>query len=110
MPSDREFVVLPRDALFEFFGQVALPPGACHPLDADCAPIASRIISWVEGHDLAGLDSATSEGYYNRGFRDGIAEAVTEERQRILEEIGKQGDRISVQTSWVRAIVNGTEG
>ena len=51
--SDRDFVVLPREALFEFFGAVALPPGACHTPDTDCAPIAQRIIEWVEFHDLS---------------------------------------------------------
>jgi hypothetical protein len=50
--SDRDFVILPRDLLFEFFGSVALVPMAP---DEDCAPKATRIQEWVDEHDLSGL-------------------------------------------------------
>jgi hypothetical protein len=50
---DADFVILPHDKLFEFFGQVALPPGSGAPSDTDCAPIVERIIAWVSEHDLS---------------------------------------------------------
>lgn len=55
-----EFVVLPRDALFEFLGEMALPPwiderGKEIGGGINCAPIAQRLIEWVDGHDLAPL-------------------------------------------------------
>ena len=54
----REFVVLPRDALFVFLGEVALPPwtdtdGSVIGSAIDCAPIVDRLIAWVDEHDLA---------------------------------------------------------
>lgn len=55
---DADFVVLPRTALLEFFGAVALPPwpdgsgGYCGG-GVDCAPLAQRIIDWVDEHDLS---------------------------------------------------------
>ena len=48
MTQNAEYVILPRTALFEFFGSL-LPTG-----DVDCAPVAERIIKWVESHDLTG--------------------------------------------------------
>lgn len=59
-PKDRDFVVLPRDALYEFFGAVALPPwkdadGQLIGTGVDAAPIGNRITNWVEEHDLAEL-------------------------------------------------------
>ncbi len=50
MSGDRDFVVLPRQALFEFFGLVALTPWA---EDGDCAVKADQIIKWIESHDLS---------------------------------------------------------
>lgn len=47
---DPEYVVLPRAPLFEWLGEVALGP---LPPDADCAVVASRLILWVDEHDLA---------------------------------------------------------
>ncbi len=57
--SDRDFVVLPRDALFEFFGAMALPPwkdehGEVIGTHVDAAPLATEIREWVEFHDLSG--------------------------------------------------------
>lgn len=53
-----EVIVLPRDALLEFFGEMALPPwvenGEVIGGTIDCAPIASRISDWLREHDLTG--------------------------------------------------------
>lgn len=51
MIPEREYVVLPRHALFELLGEVALGPGLGP--DDDCALVASRLILWVDAHDLA---------------------------------------------------------
>lgn len=53
-----ECVVLPRTALLEFLGAVALPPwrdehGEWIGGNIDCAPIAGRIAEWIRVHDLA---------------------------------------------------------
>jgi len=53
------YVMLPRRALFEFFGEVALPPwyeadGTKIGGSIDCAPIAQRVIDWIEMHDVSG--------------------------------------------------------
>lgn len=58
--EDQDFVVLPREALFEFFGYMALPPwtdehGNTIGNGIDCAPIASAIADWVKAHDLGDL-------------------------------------------------------
>ncbi len=55
--SDSEVVVLPRAALFEFFGKMALPPwtdekGKQIGSRIECAPIASEIAEWVEQHEI----------------------------------------------------------
>lgn len=55
--SEPEVVVLPRDALFQFFGEMALPPwqderGRTIGGKVECAPLAERITRWVETHDL----------------------------------------------------------
>jgi hypothetical protein len=42
-----EYVVLPKDALFEFLGTL-LP-------DANTSATANRIIEWVDKHDLSGV-------------------------------------------------------
>jgi hypothetical protein len=47
MTPNADYVTFPRTALFEFFGSLL-------PSDVDCAPIAERIIKWVESHDLTG--------------------------------------------------------
>lgn len=57
--ADDEVIVLPRDALIEFFGRMALPPwtdetGATIGSRIDCAPIASEISEWIRAHDLTG--------------------------------------------------------
>jgi hypothetical protein len=56
--ADRDFVVLPRDALLELFGELALPPwidadGSVLGGGIDCAPIAQRITAWIAEHDLS---------------------------------------------------------
>ena len=61
-PADEsEVVVLPRTALYEFLGQVAMPPvafcparknGLCPAESVDCAPIAERLTRWVREHQL----------------------------------------------------------
>lgn len=56
--APKEFVVLPRHALFEFLGEIALPPwedeqGEIIGSRIDCAPIADRITRWVDEHDLS---------------------------------------------------------
>lgn len=48
--QDIDYVLLPRDALFQFFGQHVLPRD-----DTDCAPVASMIVEWVEANDLGDL-------------------------------------------------------
>jgi hypothetical protein len=58
--EDPDFVVLPRAALFEFFGEMALPPwpdgkGGQFGSNINCAPIASKISEWVDGHDVSHL-------------------------------------------------------
>jgi hypothetical protein len=62
----REFVVLPMDALLEFFGEVALPPWIEHGevigTAIDCAPIATRISEWIAAHDLADVMPAFTTG------------------------------------------------
>jgi hypothetical protein len=54
---DAEYVVVPRAALFEFFGRMALPPwqerGKWIGGNIDCAPIAEEITSWVDANDLS---------------------------------------------------------
>lgn len=57
---DQDFLVLPRDALFEFLGEMALPPwvdadGSIIGSQIDCAPIAERLMAWVREHDLSDL-------------------------------------------------------
>lgn len=57
---DRDFAVLSRSALLQFFGEMALPPwrddtGALVGGGIDCALIASRIIEWMEANDLGDL-------------------------------------------------------
>lgn len=64
--SDQDFVVLPREPLFEFLGEMALPPwtdadGSIIGGGIDCAPIASRLIEWVDQHDLGDLYGAHSD-------------------------------------------------
>lgn len=56
----RDYVLLPKEALFEFFGEVALPPwedenGYIIGHRVDAAPIADKIAQWIEKHDLASL-------------------------------------------------------
>lgn len=60
MPPDQDFVILPRDSLFQFLGEMALPPwtderGRQIGERIDCAPIASRLSEWVDEHDLSDL-------------------------------------------------------
>ncbi len=62
--ADRDFVVLPREPLFEMLGEMALPPwvdvdGTSIGGRIDCAPIAQRLTEWVDGHDLGDLYGAT---------------------------------------------------
>lgn len=62
MPPDErhsaEYVVLPRAALFEFFGEMALPPWPdreghyCLGGSTPCAPLAEKIVRWVEAHEI----------------------------------------------------------
>lgn len=57
MTDEPEYVVLPREALFQFFGKMALPPWRDHDgtllgSHIDCAPIAQEITEWVDTHDL----------------------------------------------------------
>lgn len=58
--SSAEYVIVHRDALFEFFGQMALPPwrderGKLLGGGINCAPIAEQITKWVDDHDLSSL-------------------------------------------------------
>jgi hypothetical protein len=61
-----DYVVLPRDALFEFFGRMALPPwqenGEWIGGNIDCAPIAQEIQQWVEDNDLSSVYPLYSKG------------------------------------------------
>lgn len=62
-PQDGEVVVLPRGALFEFLGEMAMPPwtderGRVIGGGINCAAIASRLVEWVDGHDLTGCVDA----------------------------------------------------
>ncbi len=68
--GDRDFMVVPKDALFEFMGEMALPPwtdsdGSTIGGSIDCAPIAERIRAWFKAHDLSdiylGLGTAEPE-------------------------------------------------
>lgn len=57
---DQDFVVLPREALFMFLGEMALPPwtderGRTIGERIPCAPIALRLTEWVNEHDLSDL-------------------------------------------------------
>jgi hypothetical protein len=56
---EADYVVVPRTALFEFFGRMALPPwrenGKWIGGKIDCAPIAEEIKQWVEDNDLSHL-------------------------------------------------------
>lgn len=84
MPG-RDYVVLPRAALFEWLGAVALPPwpdaDGHHVLggDVDCAPIAERLIQWVEQNDLSadgmGLDEDGDHEFIYARFEGGRDEA-----------------------------------
>lgn len=82
-----EVVVLPRDALFEFLGEMALPPwrdnrGNLIGGDMECAPIAERLSKWVDGHDLgpAWINHAVPD--------DALAVAIT--RREQMTEVGRQ--------------------
>lgn len=55
-----DYVVLPRNALFEFLGKVALPPWQDHDgrligTHIDCAPIAQEITAWIDQNELTDL-------------------------------------------------------
>ena len=62
-PVDRDFVLLPRTPLLEFLGEMALPPwtdenGQTIGSRVDAAPIAARIVGWLDQHDLGDLYAA----------------------------------------------------
>ena len=57
---DEDFVVLPREGLYQFLGEMALPPwadadGSLIGQHVDCAPIAQRLDEWIRQHDLSDL-------------------------------------------------------
>jgi hypothetical protein len=57
MMNDYPFVTLPREALFQFFGEMALPPWRDehgHEIGGrvPCAPIAERITTWIAEHEV----------------------------------------------------------
>jgi len=64
------YVTFKSEELFQFFGEVALPPwphadGEMCGSDVDCAPIASKIEEWVEEHKLG----VNHPNYYSENHR-----------------------------------------
>lgn len=59
--DNADYVVFPKVAFFEWMGEAALPPwpdkDGHHVLggDVDCAPLAERIVRWVEENDLSNV-------------------------------------------------------
>lgn len=54
--TEREFVLVPRDALIEFMGEIVTSGGS----NAHFGLVLSRIEDWIDGHDLSDL-------YFNVG-------------------------------------------